>query len=51
MDMLTLISSLLNADFVDSDDDGGPSNAVHPPDLDGALPDVDQPPRVHLPSP
>ena len=41
MVMLVLISSFLNADFVDSDDDG-PSNAE--PDLDGALPDVDQPP-------
>ena len=47
--MLVLISSFLNADFVDSDDDGSPSNAVQPPDvqppdLDIALPDVDQPP-------
>ena len=47
-----MISSLLNADFVDSDDDGGPSTAVHPPDLDGALPDVDQhPPSVDQPPP
>jgi hypothetical protein len=52
--MFTLILSLLYADFVDSDDDGSPSNAVQPPDvqppdvqppdLDIALPDVDQPP-------
>ena len=39
-----MILSLLYADFVDSDDDGSPSNAVQPPDLDIALPDVDQPP-------
>ena len=43
MQTITLISSPLNADFVDSDDDDLP-NAVHPPEQNGALPDVDQPP-------
>jgi hypothetical protein len=43
MQTVTLISSPLNADFVDSDDDDL-RNTVHPPEQNGALPDVDQPP-------
>ena len=46
MQTITLISSPLNADFVDSDDDDLP-NAVHPPEQNGAQPPP-SPPAVPI---